>query len=274
MKNPILSICIILLFVSCSKDDIINPKLDSGALLKSKIRYISLTQSTTPFITEYQYDSSKNLIKESDFEREDKHLARYFTFEYNDNNQVILKNYYSENFDNNNYEIIVKYEYEYSGEQLNSMTKYRKKANSENEFYIHQTHSYIYDAGKLLEEIIDFEKTGSQTKYEFQYDDRGNLIKRTEYLFYSDDIFDFMWKYDENNNKTEEKRYCNNEEQVKIVFDYSGTQLDKATTVSGDYVQREITYLYDDNGNLIQEKKEVKNPLSNEMSELILYEYY
>ncbi len=83
-----------------------------------------------------------------------------------------------------------------------------------------------------------------------------------------------MWKYDENNNKTEEKRYCNNEEQVKIVFDYSGTQLDKATTVSGDYVQREITYLYDDNGNLIQEKKEVKNPLSNEMSELILYEYY
>ncbi|MBN2523104.1 MAG: hypothetical protein JXB24_07495 [Bacteroidales bacterium] len=269
-----MTICISLFLFSCNEDDLINPQKNSDALLKSKTLYYSLTQTTTPLITEYQYDSSGNLIKESDFEGEDKHLARYFAFEYNDNRQVILKNYFSEDFENNDYRIIVKYEYDYSGEQLNSMNKYRKKANTENEFYIHETHSYNYGSGRLLEENIDYEETGSQTKYEYQYDDRGNITKRTEYLFYSDDIFDYRWKYDENNNKIEEKRYCNNEEQVKIIFDYSGTQLDKESTINDGNIVREITYLYDDNGNLIQEKKVVKNPLSNEMPELIIYEYY
>jgi len=274
MKNLILSICIILFFVSCSKDNIINPQLNSGALLKSKTLYHSLTQSTTPLITEYQYDSSNNLIKKSDFAGEDKHLSTYFTFEYNNNGQMILRNFFSENFENNDYEIIVKYEYEYSGEQLNSMTKFRKKADPENEFYIHEIHSYNYNSDRLFEEIIDYEKTGSQSKYSFQYDESGNLIKRTEHLFYSDDTFDYRCKYDGNNNKIEEKRYCNNDEREKTIFEYSGTRLDKATTANEETIVREITYLYDNGENLIQEKKEVKNPLSNEMPELILYEYY
>lgn len=273
-KYKIFSICIILLFFSCSEDDISNPQLNSDALLKSKTVYNSLTPNTVPLIYEYQYDASNNLIKESNFEGEDKHLARYSTFEYNNNNQLMLKNFFSENFENNDYEIIVKYVYEYSGEQLSSMTKYRKTANSENEFYIHEIHSYNYSSGRLLEEIIDYEQTGSQSKYTFQYDENGNLIKKTEHLFYSNDIFDYRWNYDENNNKIEEKRYCNNEETEKTIFEYLGTKLNKATTYNDETILREITYLYNDSGNLIQEKKEVKNPLSNEMPELILYEYY
>lgn len=274
-SNKILSICfIILLFFSCNEDDISNLHLKSDALLKSKTVYYSLSQNTIPLISEYKYDNSNNLIKKSDFEGKDKHLARYSTFEYNNKNLLELKNSFSENFENNNYEIIVKYEYEYVGEQLNSMTKYRKKAISENEFYIHEIHSYSYSSGKLIEKIIDYERTENQSKYTFQYDDSGNLIKKTENFFYNNDIFDYRWNYDEKNNKIEEKKYCNNEETEKTIFGYSGTKLNKAITYNEETVLKKITYLYDDSGNLIQEKKEIKNPLSNEMSELIIYEYY
>ncbi len=274
-KIKIVTICfIVLTFFSCSKDGIISPQLKSDALLKTKIVYYSLTKNTIPLIYEYQYDDANNLIKESNFEREDKHLTRYFTFEYNNNNQLELKKIFSENFKNNEYEVIVKYEYKYIENQLESMTKYKKNGNSEDEYYIHEIHSYSYKSGNLIEELIDYEQTGSQSKYTFQYDGNGNLIIRTEKLFYSDDISDFRWKYDVNSNKIEEKIYCNNEETQKTIFEYSGINLIRAITYNAGKEMREITYLYDGGGNLIQEKKEIKDPLSNEMPEIILFEYY
>ena len=274
MKCKIISICVFLFLISCSEDDTPNRELNSGALLKSKTFYASLTPTTIPMIIEYQYDSSDNLIKESCYTGEDQHLSSYYTYEYNSNNQLILENSFSQNRDNNDFRIITKSEYEHLGEQLISLTQYRLKANSEDEFEIFKIHTYKYDSGRLSEEIIDYEQTANQSKNTYEYDENGNLIKKSQQLYYSDDIFDYRWRYDTYNNKIEEKRYCNDEEIQKTTFEYTKMQLNKATTFINGSLLKEITYTYDDSGILIEEKKEIKNLLSSESSGLIIYEYY
>lgn len=273
MKKHILYLIFFALF-SCSKDEVFIPQSENNALLKCKTQYYSLLPNTTPLIYEYQYDDNNNLIKELNFESEDKHLSRYFTYEYDDKNQLVLKEFYSENFDNTEsyYEVIVRYTYQYENNNLNKLIKYRKKPNQENDFYIHEIHSYKYLDDNLIEEVIDYEQTGSQTKYLFEYEN-NNLIKKTEYLFYSDDIFKYVWKYDNYNRKIKELRYCNNVETQKTIFEFSYNKMNAKVYNSEDFI-KEIYYEYDNSGNLIQEKKEIKNPLSNEMQELIIYEYF
>lgn len=231
--------------------------------------------NTIPRIYEYQYDDYGNLIKELYFEREDKHLTLYFTYEYNNNNQLVLKEFFSENFDidESSYEVIVKYTYQYENNKLKKLIKYRKTPNQENIFYIHEVHSYKYLNDKLIEEVIDYEQTGSQSKYLFEYEN-NNLIKKTEYLFYSDDIFKYVWKYDNYNRKIKEIRYYNNVNYQNTIFEFSDKKMINAKVYIGEDFIKEINYKYDNRGNLIQEKKEIKNPLSNEMPELIIYEYF
>lgn len=273
MKKHILYLIFLALF-SCSKDEVFIPQSENNALLKCKTQYYSLLPNTTPLIYEYQYDDNDNLIKELNFESEDKHLSRYFTYEYDDKNQLVLKEFYSENFDNTEsyYEVIVKYTYQYENNKLNKLIKYRKNPKQENDFNIHEIHSYKYLDDNLIEEVIDYEQTGSQTKYLFEYEN-NNLIKKTEYLFYSDDIFKYVWKYDKYNRKIKELRYCNNVETQKTIFEFSYNKMNAKVYNSGDFI-KEIYYEYDNSGNLIQEKKEIKDPLSNEMQELIIYEYF
>jgi len=271
----ILGVIIVALFSTCEKGDIFNPQSENNAFLKRKTIYNSLFPNTIPLIYEYQYDDYGNLIKELNFEREDKHLARYFTYEYNNNNQLVLKEFFSENFDNDesSYEVIVKYTYQYENNKLKKQIKYRKTPNQENDFYIHEVHSYKYLNDNLTEEVIDYEQTGSQSKYLFEYEN-NNLIKKTRYLFYSDDIFKYVWKYDNYNRKIKEIKYCNNVEYQNTIFEFSDNKMINARVYNGEGFLEEINYEYDNSGNLIQEKKEIKNPLSNEMPELIIYEYY
>ena len=272
----ILGVIIVALFSTCEKEDVFNPQSESNAFLKCKTIYNSLFPNTIPRIYEYQYDDYGNLIKELYFEREDKHLTLYFTYEYNNNNQLVLKEIFSENFDidESSYEVIVKYTYQYENNKLKKLIKYRKNPNQENNFYIHEVHSYKYLDDNLIEELIDYEQTGSQTKYLFQYDKNNNLIEKTEYLFYSDDIFKYVWKYDNYNRKIKEIKYCNNVEYRNTIFEFSDKKMINAKVYIGEDFEKEINYEYDNSGNLIQEKKEIKNPLSNEMPELIIYEYF
>ncbi|MCK4345895.1 MAG: hypothetical protein KAX05_11475 [Bacteroidales bacterium] len=264
-----------LLVLGCSKEDSQNPQCENNALLKTKTIYNSVSPNTVPSIFKYQYDDFGNLIKELNYEREDRHLTRYFTYEYNDKNQLIKKDFFSENFDKNesSYKVIVKYTYQYENNKLIKKTKYRKTPNQENDFYIHEVHSYKYSNDKLIEEIIDYKQTGSQSKYLFEYKN-NNLIKETQYLFYSDDIFKYVWVYDNYNRKIKEIRYCNNVENQETIFEYAVNKIINAKVYIGNDFIKEISYEYDSCGNLIQEKKEIKNPLSNEMPELIIYEYY
>jgi hypothetical protein len=57
-------------------------------------------------------------------------------------------------------------------------------------------------------------------------------------------------------------------------FEYSENKIINTKVYSGNDFIKEISYEYDRFGNLIQERKEIKHPLSNEMPELIIYEYY
>ena len=269
------SLVVVIALSACSKEDVFNPQSENNAFLKCKTIYNSLLPNTIPRIYEYQYDDYGNLIKELNFEREDKHLTRYFTYEYNNNNQLVLKEFFSENFDKDesSYEVIVKYTYQYENNKLKKLIKYRKTPNQENDFYIHEVHSYKYLNDNLIEEVIDYEQTGSQSKYLFEYEN-NNLIKKTEYLFYSDDIFEYVWKYDNYNRKIKEIRYCNNVEYQNTIFKFSDKKMINAKVYIGKDFIKEINYEYDNSGNLIQEKKEIKNSLSNEMPELIIYEYF
>ena len=269
------SLVVVIALSACSKEDIFNPQSENNALLKCKTIYNSLFPNTIPRIYEYQYDDYGNLIKELNFEREDKHLARYFTYEYNNNNQLVLKEFFSENFDKDesNYEVIVKYTYQYENNKLKKQIKYRKTQNQENNFYIHEVHSYKYLNDNLIEEVINYEQTGSQSKYLFEYEN-NNLIKKTRYLFYSDDIFKYVWKYDNYNRKIKEIRYCNNVEYQKTIFEFSDNKMINARVYNDEGFLEEINYEYDNSGNLILEKKEIKNPLCNGMPELIIYEYF
>ena len=277
MKTNVINLIILFSFFQfgCSKEDVFIPKSENNALLKWKTIYYSLSPNTIPFIYEYQYDDYGNLIKELNFERVDKHLTRYFTYEYNNSNQLVLKEFFSENFNNDesSYEVIVKYTYQYENNKLKMLIKYRKKPNQENNFYIHEVHSYKYLNDDLIEEVIDYEKTGSQSKYLFEYEN-NNLIKKTKYLFYSDDIFKYVYKYDFYNRKIKEIKYCNNIETQKTIFKFSDKKMINAKVYNGAGFLEEINYKYDNSGNLIQEKKEIKNPLSNGMPELIIYEYF
>ncbi len=277
MKTNIINLIILYSFFQfgCSKEDVFKPQSDNNALLKCKTIYNSLSPNTIPRIYEYQYDDYGNLLKELEFEREDKHLTRYFTYEFNNNNQLILKEFFSENFNNDesSYEIIVKYTYQYENNKLEKQIKYRKNSNQENDFYIHEVHTYKYLNDNLIEEIIDYEKTGSQSKYLLKYKN-NNLIEKTEHLFYSDDIFKYVWKYDLYNRKIKEIKYCNNVETQKTIFKFSDKKIINAKVYNGAGFLEEINYKYDNSGNLIQEKKEIKDPLSNGMPELIIYEYF
>jgi len=274
MKKYIINLIVFFFLVlfGCSKEDVFNPQSENNAFLKCKTIYNSLFPNTIPRFYEYQYDDYGNLIKELYFECEDKHLTLYFTYEYNNNNQLVLKEFFSENFDidESSYEVIVKYTYQYENNKLKKLIKYRKTPNQENNFYIHEVHSYKYLNDKLIEEVIDYEQTGSQSKYLFEYEN-NNLIKKTRYLFYSDDIFKYVWKYDNYNRKIKEIRYCNNVEYQKTIFEFSDNKMINARVYNGEGFLEEINYEYDNSGNLILEKKEIKNPLCNGMPELIIY---
>ena len=111
---------------------------------------------------------------------------------------------------------------------------------------------YTYGAtGKLIEEK-DYKNTDLKNSYKYEYDKTGNLIKEKCYDAIDKLLFTNTLKYDLKGNMIRKKSSIST--GIKIENTYDSKNNNFKSVISGNSRnQKEIEYIYDDNGKVTQE---------------------
>lgn len=206
MKLKIISSCllIILILLSCRRENLVIAEKTDGPLL-SKVQIADL-----PFY-EYAYNG-ENLVSE------EKSKYYYTVHQYNDMNQVLGTDYYTDNaLLSNDQKIIenaltrkglinsansekgatLKYEYNIDGKLTN--TTFSRSSNSNPEYS-----EFSYDADGRIGKQTLFWDNKILGYIDYLYDGRGNLIKETLYSITSDGLPELstttQYEFDNNQN--------------------------------------------------------------------------
>ena len=196
---------------------------------------------------EYTYDEKGNEIKRVSYSTNAPDIKNTIERIFDENGNVVKT---TESKDNGRYVYITTQTYDERG---NILTNFKVGENSEVE--TDRVHSYVYDDdGKIIEETTGTRGAESGNRYVYEYDERGNNVKRE--LYFGDEL-----------DSTIIRSYDDDDNVIKMVIDYA-----KEGKVSSVY-----EYEYDECGNLIYELRQNEQYSSNTMAtvyEFSNYEYY
>lgn len=196
---------------------------------------------------EYTYDEKGNEIKRVSYSTNTPDIKNVIERIFDENGNVVKT---TESKDNGRYVYITTQTYDERG---NILTNFKVGENSEVE--TDRVHSYVYDDdGKIIEETTGTRGAESGNRYVYEYDERGNNVKRECYI--GDEL-----------DSTIIRSYDDDDNIIKMVIDYA-----KEGKVSSVY-----EYEYDECGNLIYELRQNEQYSSKTMAtvyEFSNYEYY
>ena len=191
--NQIIFLLLIVTFISCKKDSITNPE-------RTKIYYLSKIYENTSLVTEYIYDDNDNVIRKNIYS-EDGSLLRYYEYTYNTEGQLGRIDNYSLANDSTFIHSWTNFVYDTNNNII--------RAQNYLDFYLHAYYvNYVYYQynNSICNQVIyiDADYFGypvdTTSIIEYSYDNSNHLTEIIEYYYPSyriDDIYQF--EYDNKN---------------------------------------------------------------------------
>ena len=115
---------------------------------------------------------------------------------------------------------------------------------------------YTYDRNLNITQLVYYENGDESSRYEYEYDSRGNLVKKihltNEWYGTIENSQEYKYEYDSEGNIVQETTYENGYKTYYVKYS-TIDQLVRTVTYNGDNLElRRTEYKYDENGNLIQ----------------------
>ena len=207
---------------SCNKDNVVNPE---RALLKTKYWYVTVNDTIPLKTTNYQYDNYKRLERINHYVRDSDTMLVYEIFEYNTDNDNVNK-----------------YIYHYANDSIG--------------WLLNDSTHYIYENGKLIEEVIYFPAPNAyQVSYQYEFD---NLMIKRKYRYDNHQfVLCILYEY-ENGVCIKETRFSDRE--LNVIDGYTIHYHDDELLIRSEkYTSQDqnfqiILYSYDPNGTLLTEE--------------------
>lgn len=244
MSKIFIPILIIILIVSCEKDDF---DLEKTGNIKTKYVYSS-SENTDPYsFTTYSYDSRWNLVKKL-LSDNPKPIYASYTYDYNENEELVNKKHFfklGENYPDqteSSFSLVEEFKYTYSNNKTIELEY--------NETELTDSTVYIYTSNQLLSETHFDINDQTEWSIYYEYNSNNNLIKETSlpsgnYIIheYKNSKIQKSTSYDSNGTLISELVFIySNIENTEIIETYNGDFLSEKTTIKNGNVIEYIRY--------------------------------